>query len=293
MGHHPASSKTKPESHIWLVGDQNIDLSRTGMIMGIVNVTPDSFSDGGHFHDSEAATDHALELEAEGAAIIDFGGESTRPGAAEVSVEEELMRVLPPIEKFSSQRKAGTMISIDTSKPEVAAATLDAGADIINDVTGFSNPGMRTVAAGSNCGMILMHMLGTPRNMQTNPQYENVTNTVISYWKKQLDLCMKDGISSRRVVLDPGIGFGKSIGHNLELLKAVPEMCNAGRPLLMGISRKSFIAALVGKEGIDEREWPTVALSAYLRQQGAAILRVHDPKPNLYAMRMSEAILQG
>jgi len=293
MGHHPASSKTKPEGRTWLVGGQSIDLSRTGMIMGIVNVTPDSFSDGGHFHNSEAATDRALELEAEGANIIDFGGESTRPGAAAVTVKDELMRVLPPIKKFASQRTAGTMISIDTSKPEVAAATLDAGADIINDVTGFSNPEMRSVAAGSNCGMVLMHMLGMPQNMQTNPQYVNVTSAVISYWRKQLDLCMKDGISTQRVVLDPGIGFGKSLAHNLELLKAVPDMCTVDRPLLMGISRKSFIAALVEKEGIEQREWPTVALSAYLRQQGAAILRVHDPQPNLYAMRMSEAILYG
>ncbi|MCH2059094.1 MAG: dihydropteroate synthase [Verrucomicrobiales bacterium] len=293
MAHHTASSKTEPEANTWSVGSRNIDLSRAGMIMGIVNVTPDSFSDGGHFQDSGAATDRALTLEEEGAAIIDFGGESTRPGAAEVTVNDELMRVLPPIEEFASRRRPKTLISIDTSKPEVASAALEAGADIINDVTGFSNPEMRSVAAGSNCGMVLMHMLGTPRNMQKDPQYGNVTREVMSYWRQQLDLCAQDGIATQRVVLDPGIGFGKSLSHNLDLLKALPEMQHSGRPLLMGVSRKSFIATLVGKEGIANREWPTVALSAYLRQQGAAILRVHDPQPNLQAMRMSEAILHG
>ena len=275
----------------WQLKTQKLSFGRIPVLMGIVNVTPDSFSDGGSYLEKNAAVDQALQLVDAGAGIIDVGGESTRPYSRPVSEAEELCRVVETVERIASQTRVP--VSIDTSKSKVAAECLAAGAEIINDVTGFSNPGMRLVAAGSNCGMVLMHMLGTPRNMQTNPQYENVTNTVISYWKKQLDLCMKDGISSQRVVLDPGIGFGKSIGHNLELLKAVPEMCNAGRPLLMGISRKSFIAALVGKEGIDEREWPTVALSAYLRQQGAAILRVHDPKPNLYAMRMSEAILQG
>ena len=293
MAHHTASINTTSVANTWLIRGHSHDLSRAGMIMGIVNVTPDSFSDGGNFQDADAATEHALHLESEGAAIIDFGGESTRPGAAEVSIEDELMRVLPPIEKFASLRAEKTLISVDTSKPEVAAAALDAGADIINDVTGFSDPSMRAVAAGSTCGLVLMHMLGNPRNMQAGPQYEAVLEEVMAYWKQQMDLCEHDGIAPERIILDPGIGFGKSLAHNLELLQSLPEMQRCGRPLLMGVSRKSFIAALLGREDISHREWPTVARSAYLRQQGAAILRVHDPGANLQAMRMSEAILFG
>jgi len=293
MAHHTASIKTPSAANTWLIGGRSYDLSHAGMIMGIVNVTPDSFSDGGNFQDADAATEHALHLESEGAAIIDFGGESTRPGAATISTKDELTRVLPPIERFASLRAGETLISIDTSKPEVAAAALAAGADIINDVTGFSDPSMRSVAAGSTCGLVLMHMLGNPRNMQANPQYEAVLEEVMSYWRQQLELCEQDGIASERIILDPGIGFGKSLAHNLELLQSLPEMQRSGRPLLMGVSRKSFIAALVGREDISHREWPTVALSAYLRQQGASILRVHDPGTNLQAMRMSEAILFG
>ena len=293
MAHHTASIKTPATANTWLIGGRSYDLSRTGMIMGIVNVTPDSFSDGGNFQGTDAATERALHLESEGAAIIDFGGESTRPGAAAVSTEDELMRVLPPIEKFASLRAEETLISVDTSKPEVAVAALAAGADIINDVTGFSDPSMRSVAADSTCGLVLMHMRGNPRNMQENPEYEAVLEEVMSYWRQQLDLCENDGIAAERISLDPGIGFGKSLAHNLELLQSLPEMHRFGRPLLMGVSRKSFIAALVGSEDISHREWPTVALSAYLRQQGAAILRVHDPGINLQAMRMSEAILFG
>ncbi|MCP4849822.1 MAG: dihydropteroate synthase [Verrucomicrobiaceae bacterium] len=293
MAHHTASINPPSVANTWLIGGRSYDLSKAGMIMGIVNVTPDSFSDGGNFQNADAAAEHALHLESEGAAIIDFGGESTRPGAATVSIEAELMRVLPPIERFAALRAEKTLISVDTSKPEVASAALASGADIINDVTGFSDPSMRAIAAGSTCGLVLMHMLGNPRNMQAKPQYDSVLEEVMSYWKQQLDLCENDGIAAERIVLDPGIGFGKSLAHNLELLQSLPEMQRCGRPLLMGVSRKSFIASLVDKEDISHREWPTVALSAYLRQQGAAILRVHDPGTNLQAMRMSEAILFG
>jgi len=293
MPHHTASIKTPSPANTWLVGDRSCDLSHAGMIMGIVNVTPDSFSDGGNFQGAEAAVERALQLESEGAAIIDFGGESTRPGANAVSTDEEIMRVLPPIEKFASLRAEGTLISVDTSKAKVAAAALATGADIINDVTGFSDPAMRSVAAGSDCGLVLMHMRGNPRNMQANPQYEDILEEVMSYWGQQLNLCERDGIARERIILDPGIGFGKSIAHNLELLRSLPDMRRSGRPLLMGTSRKSFIAALVGSKEINRREWPTVALTAYLRQQGAAILRVHEPRANLQAMRMSEAILFG
>lgn len=293
MAYHPASLKTPLKADPWVIGTRSYDLSCAGMIMGIVNVTPDSFSDGGHFQTADAAATRALQLESEGAAIIDFGGESTRPGAAEVSAKDEQRRVLPAIEKFASLRAPGTLVSVDTSKPEVAAAALAAGADIINDVNGFSNPAMRAVAAGSKCGLVLMHMLGNPRTMQESPHYEHVVTEVMSYLKQQLTLCEHDGIAPERIVLDPGIGFGKSLEHNLELLRSLPEMRVCGRPLLIGVSRKSFIAALIESDDIGEREWPTVALTSYLRQQGAEILRVHDPGANLQALRMTEAILNG
>jgi dihydropteroate synthase len=261
--------------------------------MGIVNTTPDSFSDGGQFQTSEAAARRALELESEGAEIIDFGGESTRPGAPEVPPAEERARLVPAIERFAALRAPGTLISADTSKPDVAAAALSAGADIINDVTGFQNPAMRAAAAASECGIVIMHMLGDPRSMQTSPRYEDddVVTEVRRFFERQIAACHADGIDPERVALDPGIGFGKTLEHNLALLRALPELRVADRPILVGVSRKSFIGKLLGTDDIAARDWPTVALTSYCRERGAEILRVHDAKPNVEAMRMTEAIL--
>ena len=259
--------------------------------MGIINTTPDSFSDGGLFESSEAAIEQAIRLENEGASIIDFGGESTRPGAERISVREELNRILPALESFVQIRSPKTLISIDTSKAEVAQAGLDAGADIINDVTGLSDPAMRKVAAGSECGIIIMHMAGNPRTMQKSPYYRNVTNEVITFLNEQIKLCESEGINKERIIVDPGIGFGKSLQHNLELIKSITQITALKRPIMIGASRKSFIGKILENDDFDEREWPTVALTSYCREHGATLFRVHSVKQNLDAMLMTEAII--
>jgi len=294
----PASAKAPPKTTpagAWRVGDRCFDgLSRRGLVMGVVNTTPDSFSDGGQFLAAEAATKRALELESEGAEIIDFGAESTRPGAPEVPTDEERARLIPAVDRFSALKAPATLISADTSKPAVAAAALAAGADILNDVTGFQNPAMRAAAAASDCGLVLMHMLGDPRTMQSAPAYpdDDPVAAVREFFEDQIAACHADGIDPERIALDPGIGFGKTLEHNLALLRALPELRVAGRPLLVGVSRKSFIGKLLGSgDDIAARDAPTVALTSYCRERGAEIVRVHDARPNVEAMRMTEAIL--
>ena len=257
-----ASSNAPEKPNPWSVRGKSYDLSKRGMIMGIINTTPDSFSDGGLFESSGAAIEQAIKLENEGASIIDFGGESTRPGAEKVSVKDELKRILPVLEKFVKIRSPKTLISIDTSKAEVAQAGLDAGADIINDVTGLSDPAMRKVAAGSECGIIIMHMAGNPRTMQRSPNYREVTNEVITFLNEQIKLCESDGIIKERIVVDPGIGFGKSLQHNLELIGSMTKLTELKRPVMIGVSRKSFIGKILENDDFNEREWPTVALTS-------------------------------
>lgn len=286
-----ASSNAPEKPNPWSVRGKSYDLSKRGMIMGIINTTPDSFSDGGLFESSGAAIEQAIKLENEGASIIDFGGESTRPGAEKVSVKDELKRILPVLEKFVKIRSPKTLISIDTSKAEVAQAGLDAGADIINDVTGLSDPAMRKVAAGSECGIIIMHMAGNPRTMQRSPNYREVTNEVITFLNKQIKLCESDGIIKERIVVDPGIGFGKSLQHNLELIGSMTKITELKRPVMVGVSRKSFIGKILENDDFNEREWPTVALTSYCREHGATLFRVHSVKQNLDAMLMTEAII--
>ena len=288
---YPASSNAPEKPDPWSIRGKSYDLSERGIIMGIINTTPDSFSDGGRFESSETAIQRAIELENEGASIIDFGGESTRPGAEKVSVKEELNRILPVVEKFVEIRSPQTLISIDTSKAEVAEAGLAAGADIINDVTGFSDPAMRKVAAESKCGIVIMHMAGNPRTMQISPNYSNVTAEVITFLNEQIALCESDGISRERIIVDPGIGFGKSLEHNLELIRSIPQITKIKRPLLIGASLKTFIGKILENDDINEREWPTVALTSYCREQGATLFRVHSVKQNLDAMLMTEAII--
>jgi len=288
---YPASSNAPEKPDPWSIRGKSYDLSERGIIMGIINTTPDSFSDGGRFESSETAIQRAIELENEGASIIDFGGESTRPGAEKVSVKEELNRILPVVEKFVEIRSPQTLISIDTSKAEVAEAGLAAGADIINDVTGFSDPAMRKVAAESKCGIVIMHMAGNPRTMQISPNYSNVTAEVITFLNEQIALCESEGISRERIIVDPGIGFGKSLEHNLELIRSIPQITKIKRPLLIGASLKTFIGKILENDDINEREWPTVALTSYCREQGATLFRVHSVKQNLDAMLMTEAII--
>ncbi|MDZ4286386.1 MAG: dihydropteroate synthase [Prosthecobacter sp.] len=275
---------------LWRIGKYEHDLTERGMIMGIVNVTPDSFSDGGRFLDAGRAVEHALHLVSEGADILDVGGESTRPGAEPVDEAEELRRVVPVIRAIRSQTH--TLISIDTMKAAVARAALDAGADIINDVTGLrGDPAMPRLAASCEAGLVIMHMIGTPRTMQQQPHYDDVVVEVRDYFAARLRALEHEGIAAERIVWDPGFGFGKTAAHNLALLKALPELAVGDRPLLVGVSRKSLISRLLGSDAMEDRDWPTVALTSHLREAGAQILRVHEVRPNLEALRMTEAIL--
>lgn len=274
----------------WRIQGQEHDLTQRGMVMGIVNVTPDSFSDGGRFLDAGRAVEHALTLVAEGADILDIGGESTRPGADPVDEAEEIKRVLPVIRAVRSVTR--TLISIDTMKAAVARAALEAGADIINDVTGLrADPMMSRVAAESQAGLVVMHMIGTPRTMQQQAVYEDVVAEVKGYFEERLRVLAELGIDPARVVWDPGFGFAKTLEHNVALMRALPELAVHGRPVLVGVSRKSMISRLLETEAPEDRDWPTVALTSHAREQGARIVRVHQVRPNVEAMRMTEAIL--
>ncbi len=260
------------------------------VLMGIVNVTPDSFSDGGDFLDPDRAIAHGLKLLKDGATILDIGGESTRPGAEPVAEAEEMRRVLPVIRAVRGQ--TGALISIDTMKASVARAALDAGADILNDVTGLrGDPLMLRLAASCDAGLVVMHMTGTPLTMQAGPTYADVVAEVRGYFDARLAILEKAGIDPRRVVLDPGFGFGKTLEHNLALLRALPALAPASRPLLAGVSRKSMISGLLGNPNLSDRDWPTVALTSCCRELGARILRVHEVRANAQALRMTEAVL--
>ncbi len=272
----------------WLINNRVHDLASRGWIMGILNVTPDSFSDGGKFPDTVRAVNHALQMVAEGADVIDVGGESTRPGATPVAVDVELQRVVPVIQ--SLRRQTSAFISIDTMKPEVARAALDAGADIVNDVAGMRDPRMIEVAAQSHAGVIVMHMQGTPGTMQSSPHYDDVVTEVRAFFGEKLKTLAAAGVDSQRIALDPGIGFGKTLQHNLELMRNLNLLGMDERPLVVGVSRKSFIARLLGDDDMEKRFWPTVALTAWLREAGAHVLRLHDVKPNVESLRMIEAI---
>ena len=275
---------------IWKIRDREIDLSRRARVMGIINATPDSFSDGGSFLDPQAALAHGLQMVAEGAEILDIGGESTRPGAQSVEADEEIRRVLPIIQAL--RRESPVLLSIDTSKAAVAEAALDAGADIINDVTGLrGDPDMPALAASSKAGIVIMHMQGQPRTMQVAPTYDDVIHEVGNFFRQALARSVACGIDPMRIALDPGIGFGKTPEHNRRLLAELSAFLEFGRPLLVGASRKSFLGWLAGSSAMDDRFWPGVALTSLCRERGARILRVHDVKPHTEALRMTEAIL--
>jgi dihydropteroate synthase len=268
--------------------------------MGIVNVTPDSFSDGGAFLQAAAAIAHGLELVVEGAEILDIGGESTRPGAEPVSEQEELRRVVPVIEGLAS---AGTtaQISIDTSKAKVAAAALDAGASLVNDVSAFrADPEMAGVVADSGAECCLMHMLGEPRTMQRNPRYGDVVDEVRAFLEERLRFAVGEGVAEERVMLDPGIGFGKTVAHNLELLRRLGELAALGRPLVIGTSRKSFLGRIAADaasldEPLDERHRlaGTIATNVLALERGASVFRVHDVAPVREALAVAAATLGG
>jgi dihydropteroate synthase len=261
-------------------------------VMGVVNVTPDSFSDGGLYLDPAAAIAHGLELEAEGAAILDIGGESTRPGAEPVSADVELGRVLPVIEGLIA---AGVQaqISIDTSKASVAAKALRAGATLVNDVTALRGDGaMAGVVAQAGAECCLMHMLGEPRTMQRDPHYDDVVGEVKAFLEERIAVAVAAGIAEERITLDPGIGFGKTVAHNLELLRRLHEVVAIGRPVLIGTSRKSFLGRLTGREA-DERVAGTIATNVLAYERGARVFRVHDVAPVHDALTVAAATVRG
>jgi dihydropteroate synthase len=265
--------------------------ARDFTVMGIVNVTPDSFSDGGQWLDPGRAVQHGLELESEGAAILDVGGESTRPGAQPVSRSEELRRVMPVIDGLIA---AGTTarISIDTSKAAVAQAALDAGAALVNDVTALrGDPAIAGLLADRGADVCLMHMLGEPRTMQRDPHYDDVVSEVKAFLEARMAFAVAQGIAEERILLDPGIGFGKTLAHNLELVRRIEELAALGRPVVVGASRKSFLGRLTGRD-VDDRVAATVAVNVLAFERGARVFRVHDVAPTDDALRVAAATVR-
>ena len=255
--------------------------------MGIVNVTPDSFSDGGLFLESDAAVEHGIALAKEGAALLDVGGESTRPGAAPVPAEVELRRVVPVVERLAG---AGHRVSIDTTKVAVAEAALDAGATIVNDISAFRfEPALAGLVAQRGADCCLMHMLGEPRTMQEDPRYEDVVSDVKAFLEERLAFATGEGVPEERVWLDPGIGFGKTVAHNLELLRRLDEIVAIGRPVVIGTSRKSFLGKLAGGKPEDERLPGTIATNVMAYERGATVFRVHDVAPVVDALSVVAA----
>jgi len=266
-------------------GPKTLDLSRP-VVMGVLNVTPDSFSDGGHFLLVEAAVAHGVRLAEEGAAIIDIGGESTRPGAAPVSVDEELRRVVPVVERLRAATQA--VISVDTSKPEVIREAVAAGAGLINDVRALAEPGALEAAAASGCAVCLMHMQGDPRTMQRAPSYVDVVKEVKAFLDEHVQRCRAAGVSSDRIAVDPGFGFGKTLEHNLELLRRLRELHDE-LPVLVGLSRKSMVGTLTGR-GAGERVHGSIALAVIAALNGARIVRAHDVAATVDALKMVAAV---
>ena len=275
---------------IWKTNGRTLDLSAQAQVLGILNTTPDSFSDGGRFDAPAAAIAHARKMISEGAAIIDVGGESTRPGALPVSADEETRRTIPVIRAIRAEWDG--LISIDTTKASVARAALAVGADIVNDISGLTaDPEMADVCGGSDCGIVVMHMQGTPSDMQDSPTYSDVVAEVRSYFQERLETLTSLGIESARICFDPGIGFGKSLEHNLALLRHLPTLAPTGSPLLLGVSRKSFLAKITSATEPQDRDAPTAAITALARSQGIMLHRVHDVKGNLAALRAAEAMI--
>lgn len=275
----------------WRCRNRLVPFGTLSLLMGIVNVTPDSFSDGGQWFDPQKAVEHALQLAEDGADILDIGGESTRPGSESVTLEDELQRVIPVISALRSQ--TDRLISIDTQKAEVAQQALNAGADIINDVSGLTaDPRMIDVCAASDCGVIVMHMQGTPQTMQLQPHYKDVVHEVRQELAVRLESCDRAGIARDRIVLDPGIGFGKTAQHNVDLLHHLKDLRSLDRPVLIGHSRKRFLSKVIGRP-VEERSAGTIGVSIAVAQLGADILRVHDVRSTRDALWAWNTILNG
>lgn len=278
--------KKLPDIMEWPTG--RLDFSSGCLVMGILNVTPDSFSDGGLFTDTEQAVAHGVEMTAAGAAVIDIGPESTRPGAEAVPPDEQIRRAVPVIQKLA--RQIDVPISIDTQNPDVARAALEAGASIINDISALADPDMVELAVESRVPVILMHMQGTPRTMQQHPHYDDVVSEVAAILKGRAEAAKAAGIKPEHIMLDPGIGFGKTGRHNLQLLNRLDRICDLGYRVLVGPSRKRFIGRLTGKENAAERTFGTAATVAWAIAKGASIVRVHDIRQMMDVVKVANAI---
>lgn len=272
----------------WSVRTGAIPLDRP-LLMGVVNTTPDSFSDGGEFADVDAAVAHGIALAAAGADIIDVGGESVRPGADPVGVAEELRRTIPVVERLAGN---GHIVSIDTMKPEVAKEALEAGAAIVNDVGGLSDPRMREVAAATSAGVVVMHMQGTPRTMQDNPTYDDVVADIRSFLEARTREVTESGVAPSAIAIDPGIGFGKTIDHNLTLLNRLGEFDSLGFPIVVGASRKRFLGTLTDRPEPSDRDLASAVASAIAVLNGARIVRVHNAAASLEAVKVAWAIVR-
>ncbi|MET0049467.1 MAG: dihydropteroate synthase [Candidatus Thiodiazotropha sp.] len=273
--------------HTLQCAGHSLDL-RQPLVMGILNVTPDSFSDGGYFFDPDQALRQALRMVSQGAAIIDIGGESTRPGAETVSVEEELRRVVPLVEALA--KDLPVPISVDTSKPEVMRQAVAAGAGMINDVMALQQPGALDTVAQLQVPVCLMHMQGQPRTMQSAPHYDQVVGDVMEFLNDRLEACVSAGIPRERILLDPGFGFGKTLQHNLELLHSLERFLSLGLPLLVGISRKSMIGALLDERPVDGRLYGSLAAAVIAAMKGASVIRVHDVAETVDALKVVAAV---
>jgi dihydropteroate synthase len=272
---------------IWRIGGKALDVGSAGLIMGVLNVTPDSFSDGGRFLDAPAAVEHGVEMARLGAAIIDIGGESSRPGADSISADEEMARVLPVIRKLRPAISA--FISIDTRKAEVAKAALDEGADMVNDITAGADPEMLPLVAKRKAAIVLMHMKGEPKTMQDCPQYADVVGEVANFFRQRYACALDSGVDPMAIAFDPGIGFGKTLEHNLALLRNLEQLRAENRPIVVGVSRKSFLRKMIEGPGPDAGVIGTVALTALLRSRGADVFRVHEVAGNMQALRLTNA----
>jgi dihydropteroate synthase len=274
---------------VWRCRDRELPLGERTLVMGIVNVTPDSFSDGGMFEDAETAVKHGLRLLDEGADVLDIGGESTRPGSDPVGVEEELARVLPVIEGLR-RGAPEALLSVDTRKAAVASEALAAGADVVNDIGAGTDPDMFDVVATAGAGMVLMHMQGEPKHMQADPRYDDVVAEVRGFLTNRLEMAVAAGIGRDRLCVDPGIGFGKNLEHNLALLRAIGSFRELGVPVLAGASRKRFIGELSGTDDPAGRLDGSVAAAVWCTSQGVEMVRVHDVGPTVRALRVVDAI---
>jgi dihydropteroate synthase len=274
---------------VWRCRDRELPLGERTLVMGIVNVTPDSFSDGGMFEDAETAVKHGLRLLDEGADVLDVGGESTRPGSVPVGVEDELTRVLPVIEGLR-RGAPEALLSVDTRKAAVASEALAAGADVVNDIGAGTDPDMFDVVATAGAGMVLMHMQGEPKHMQADPRYDDVVAEVRGFLTDRLEMAVAAGIGRDRLCVDPGIGFGKNLEHNLALLRAIGSFRELGVPVLAGASRKRFIGELSGTDDPAGRLDGSVAAAVWCTSQGVEMVRVHDVGPTVRALRVVDAI---